>query len=454
MAYTRIHAIKATVHKAVKYICNPEKTDENILVSSFGCSPETARFDFKYELSKTRQSDANLAFHMIQSCAPGEVSYEEAHRIGVEFADKVLQGHYSYIVATHIDKGHVHNHIVFCAADHISHQKYHDCKQSYKRIRSISDEICKEHDLSVIVPGQTKGKSYTEWLTDKNGPSWKTRLKNDINKTINSANSYEEFIAMMRAKGYQIKGESLESAAPKYITFQPPGVEHCVRGRSSSLGEEYTKEKISERIGSKTKHHIPFPRNTPQKSLIDTSQEKFIENKGLKKWADLQNLKLVAKNYADIQEMRSLSDNLSEKKQAAKTARNTVVDMEHSMKDLSELIRYGTQYTENRPYQLRYSKSKNPEQYLQRHESQLLLYSGAEAILLRHKITPAKVNLSKLREDYNQLSAQRNEVTKSYKIKEKEIREIEQKLQNLKEYIGSDGPELNADQSRQNGKFL
>ena len=137
MAITKIHAVKATVHKAVTYICNPQKTDENILISSFGCSPETAAFDFKFSLSKTRQSDPNLAFHLIQSFMPGEVSYEEAHQIGIELADKLLEGKYSYIVTTHIDKEHIHNHLLFCAADNIEHKKYHSCKSNYYHIRHL-----------------------------------------------------------------------------------------------------------------------------------------------------------------------------------------------------------------------------------------------------------------------------------------------------------------------------
>ena len=150
MAYTKIHAIKATVDKAIDYICNPEKTDEKMFVSSYACSPETAAYDFKYTLDHCRENSPNKAYHLIQAFAPGEVGFEEAHRIGKELADKLLEGKYSYIVTTHIDKGHVHNHIIFCAADNIEHNKYHDCKQSYYHIRKLSDELCREHNLSVI----------------------------------------------------------------------------------------------------------------------------------------------------------------------------------------------------------------------------------------------------------------------------------------------------------------
>ena len=144
MAYTKIHAIKATVDKAIEYICNPDKTDEQIYVSSYACAPETAAIDFKYTLDHCRENSPNKAYHLIQAFAPGEVGFEEAHHIGKKLADKLLEGKYSYVVTTHIDKEHVHNHIIFCAADNIEHNKYHDCKQSYYHIRKLSDELCRE----------------------------------------------------------------------------------------------------------------------------------------------------------------------------------------------------------------------------------------------------------------------------------------------------------------------
>ena len=120
-----------------------------MFVSSYACSPETAAYDFKYTLDHCRENSPNKAYHLIQAFAPGEVGFEEAHRIGKELADKLLEGKYSYIVTTHIDKGHVHNHIIFCAADNIEHNKYHDCKQSYYHIRKLSDELIDTTKLNV-----------------------------------------------------------------------------------------------------------------------------------------------------------------------------------------------------------------------------------------------------------------------------------------------------------------
>lgn len=242
MAYTKIHAIKATVNKAIEYICNPDKTDEKLLISSYACAPETAAIDFKYTLAHTNQHDENKAYHLIQSFLPGEVSFEEAHRIGQELADRVLEGKYSYVVSTHIDKDHVHNHIIFCAADNLEHEKYHDCKQTYYRIRKLSDELCTEHHLSVINPGRERGKSYKEWQTDRDGTSFKTGMRKDINTAIRHSSNYEEFLMLMRAKGYEIKGEDFEKGAAKYIAFRPLDKEHFVRGSARSLGKEYTKE--------------------------------------------------------------------------------------------------------------------------------------------------------------------------------------------------------------------
>ena len=248
MAYTRIHAIKSTVTKAVAYICNPDKTEQQLLVDSFGCSPETARHDFDYALSRTKSSDKNQAYHLIQSFAKGEVSHEEAHRIGIELADKLLGGKYSYVVATHTDKGHPHNHIIFCAADNIDHKKYNACKKSYYHIRQLSDELCKEHGLSIIEPSGRKGKKYVQWKAEQEGTSWKKRLQEDIDECIKISKSYEDFLRLIKEKGYTVTGEKIGDPHSKYIKFTAPGQERPVRGSFRNFGAGYTKEEIKDRI--------------------------------------------------------------------------------------------------------------------------------------------------------------------------------------------------------------
>ena len=164
MAVTKIKPIKSTLSKALDYIENPDKTDGKMLVSSFGCSYETADIEFEYTLSQALQKGNNLAFHLIQSFEPGEVDYQKAHEIGKQLADAVTKGQHEYVLTTHIDKGHVHNHIIFCAVNFVDHRKYNSNKRSYYGIRNMSDKLCRENGLSVVVPGKgSKGKSYAEY---------------------------------------------------------------------------------------------------------------------------------------------------------------------------------------------------------------------------------------------------------------------------------------------------
>ena len=446
MAYTKIHAITATVSKAVDYICNPDKTDEGILISSYGCNPETAAYDFKFALSKTSQSDPNKAYHLIQSFLPGEVSKRQAHQIGVELADRLLEGKYSYVVSTHIDKGHIHNHVIFCAADNVNHEKYHDCKKTYYNIRSMSDDLCREHELSVITPGEKRGKTYKEWQAGKNGSAWKERLKSDIDEAIKTASTYEGCIDLIRAKGYEVKGENFGEKAHKFIAFRPLDREHFVRGSAKSLGAEYTKERIKERIEEKAhakdKKRVPFPtRKKPivkdysKKNLIDTTEDKFAENTGLKHWADIQNLKIAAASYSQAGSISELEKQISAKSALAKTARTSLVETEHQLKDLGQILKYAEQYKSNRIYHIRYQKSKDKDRYLRQHETELLLHDGAENMLKRFGIDTKNLDVEKLRSDYNTLYSKKETLRKTYQSAEKDITSLTRKLDKLNQYL-------------------
>ena len=446
MAYTKIHAITATVSKAVDYICNPDKTDEGILISSYGCSPETAAYDFKFALSKTSQSNPNKAYHLIQSFLPGEVSYKEAHQIGVELADKLLEGKYSYVVTTHIDKGHVHNHIIFCAADNINHEKYHDCKKTYYNIRNLSDTLCREHELSVIAPGEKRGKTYKEWQAGKNGSAWKEQLKADIDEAIKNAETYEDCIELIRAKGYEIKGEDFGEKVHKFISFRPLDRERFIRGSAKSLGAEYTKERIKERIEEKAlvkdKKRVPFPvRKKPivkdysKKNLIDTTEDKFTQSPGFKHWADIQNLKIAAASYSQAGSIAELEKQIAAKSTLAKTARESLIETERQLKDLGQVLKYAEQYKTNHIYHVRYQKSKDKDAYLRHHETELILHDGAENMLKRFGIDPKNIDVEKLRSDYNTLYSKKRTLQTTYKSAEKEIADLNQALNKLNQYL-------------------
>ena len=436
MAYTRIHAIKATVDKSIAYICNPGKTDGELYVSSFGCSAKTAHLEFAFANGKNIKTGDNLAHHLIQSFAPGEVSFEEAHQIGTELADKLLGGKYSYVIATHIEKDHVHNHIIFCATDNIEHKKYNTCKKSYYNIRKLSDELCKEHQLSTIVPCQQRGKKHTEWEAAKNGKSWKDKLRRDIDAIIKLSISYEDFIRLIRLKGYEVKGEEIGGSL-SYISFRPAGAERFVRGSDRSLGHSYTRESIKERIETRDKKRTDYKqRNYATRNLIDTSSEDFTESPGLQHWADIENLKIAASAYAEAQSITALEQQIAEKKSLSSAARTELVTLEHEMKPYSEMLKYAEQYEANKPYHLRSKKSKNPDDYFRRHESELLLYDGAKNMLQKAGINIKTMNLDQMRTDFHALEKKKAELQKSYRSAEKDISDMEKKMKNLSQYLG------------------
>ena len=172
--------------KAIAYILNPEKTDEKLLVSSYGCASETAAREFEWTRKIAEQKGMNpvriIARHVIQSFEIGEVTPELAHEIGKQFADEILGGKYEYVLTTHIDKDHVHNHLIFNAVDFVDYHAYKSYKRIYYDMREVSDRLCKENGLSVIPPSQNKGMSYKEYTEAKRGTSWKQKLKQTIDR--------------------------------------------------------------------------------------------------------------------------------------------------------------------------------------------------------------------------------------------------------------------------------
>ena len=243
MAVTKIIPIRSTIQRSINYICDPKKTDISVLIHSEHCVPKMAGQIFHHHLNQCRAGGNTIGRHLIQSFAPGEVDHATAHEIGKRLADEILGGRYAYVLATHVDRGHIHNHFVWGAADMVSHKRYRSNKGTYHEIRNISDRLCDEHNLSVIVP-QGVGKSYAEWETDKQGTSSKSKLKDAIDITVGTSASFEDFIKQMEEQGYTIK-------RGKHISFKAPDQERFTRAKR--LGEEYTEGNIKIRI-IETKH--------------------------------------------------------------------------------------------------------------------------------------------------------------------------------------------------------
>ena len=271
MAVTKIKPIRGTVNKALAYILDPKKTDDQLYVSSFGCAASDAaakEFEWTRNLAVQQgmQMPKVIARHLIQSFDVGEVTPEQAHEIGKQFADEWLKGKYEYVIATHIDKGHCHNHIIFNAVNFVDYHAYRSNRRTYREMRQLSDEICKEHGLSVIPPSQSKGMDYKEYTEAKRGTSWKQKLKQTIDRCVITAKDWDEFLRLMQEAGYEIK-------SGKYISFRAEGQERFTRAKT--IGDNYTEDRIKERIQGRGNRKRQMQTSRRGISLISDIQERI-----------------------------------------------------------------------------------------------------------------------------------------------------------------------------------
>ena len=426
MAVTKIHPIKSTLKKALDYIENPDKTDEKLFVSSYGCSYETADIEFQMLLDQAFKKGNNLAHHLIQAFEPGETTPEQAHEIGKQLADEVLQGKYSYVLTTHIDKGHVHNHLIFCAVDMVNHRKYNSNRQSYAYIRRTSDRLCQENGLSVVKPGKAKGKTYAEWDAQKKGKSWKAKLKIAIDAAIPQAKDFDGFLRLMEAQGYEVK-------QGKYISFRAladglrPGQERFTRCKT--LGEDYTEERITQRIKGIAIDRGPRRRSAGEISLRIALEDsiKAQQSAGYARWAKLHNLKQAANSLNFITEHQidsyeGLENRLAEISAANDAAASALKDAERRLGDMALLIKNLSAYKQLRPVALELRNAKDKAAFRRQHESQLILYEAA-AKSLKEAGVKKLPNLYALKAEYKKLDEERERLSEQYNEVKKELKE-------------------------------
>ena len=429
MAVTKIKPIKSTLSKALDYIQNPDKTDGKMLVSSFGCSYETADIEFEYTLSQALGKGNNLAFHLIQSFEPGEVDYETAHKIGKQLADAVTKGQHEYVLTTHIDKGHVHNHIIFCAANFVDHHKYNSNKRSYYGIRNMSDKLCRENGLSVVVPGKgSKGKSYAEYQAEKTGTSWKGKLKTAIDALIPQVSSFEELLQRLQAAGYEVK-------PGKYISCRAPGQERFTRLKT--LGADYTEEALKERIEGRRTRAAKAPRADRSVSLLIDIQNsiKAAQSRGYEQWAKIHNLKQAAKtlNFLtehQISRYEDLTAKITEIQTESDKAGDALKEVEKRLADMAVLIKNVSTFQKTKPAYDTYRKARNKERYRAAHEGTVILHEAAAKALKAAGISKLP-NLAALQAEYEKLQEQKEALRADYGKLKKQVREYDVIKQNI-----------------------
>lgn len=437
MAVTKIKAIRGTLSKAIAYILNPEKTDEKLLVSSYGCASETAAREFEWTRKIAEQKGMNpvriIARHVIQSFEIGEVTPELAHEIGKQFADEILGGKYEYVLTTHIDKDHVHNHLIFNAVDFVDYHAYKSYKRIYYDMREVSDRLCKENGLSVIPPSQNKGMGYKEYTEAKRGTSWKQKLKQTIDRLVITAKDYDDFLRLMQEAGYEIK-------TGKYISFRAEGQERFTR--SKTIGENYTEERIKERIAGRTPRRNR--RQTVPKgiSLIGDIQERIrlIDSKGYEYKAKLTILKEAARTLNYLTENNLLQYADLEKKvedvhsSYDRTGKELKV-VEARLREVQPLIKNISNYQRLKPVYDAFQKAKDKPSFKAKHEAELVIFEAARSTLLAMQGDDKLPSLKTLQAEQQRLLDEQQRLYDERAKLKKEVKQIETIKSNVDTFL-------------------
>ena len=423
--------------KAIAYILNPEKTDEKLLVSSYGCASETAAREFEWTRKIAEQKGMNpvriIARHVIQSFEIGEVTPELAHEIGKQFADEILGGKYEYVLTTHIDKDHVHNHLIFNAVDFVDYHAYKSYKRIYYDMREVSDRLCKENGLSVIPPSQNKGMGYKEYTEAKRGTSWKQKLKQTIDRLVITAKDYDDFLRLMQEAGYEIK-------TGKYISFRAEGQERFTR--SKTIGENYTEERIKERIAGRTPRRNR--RQTVPKgiSLIGDIQERIrlIDSKGYEYKAKLTILKEAARTlnyltenillqYADLE--KKVEDVHSSYDRTGKELKG----VEARLREVQPLIKNISNYQRLKPVYDAFQKAKDKPGFKAKHEAELVIFEAARSTLLAMQGDEKLPSLKTLQAQQQRLLDEQQRLYDERAKLKKEVKQIETIKSNVDTFL-------------------
>lgn len=453
MAVTKIHPIKTTLKKAIDYICNGDKTGDEIYVTTHLCSRENAHKEFELTKKQFNSRTKTLAHHLIQSFVPEEVSFEEAHQVGIELCDKILEGKYEYVLATHIDKDHIHNHIIFNSIDVDEGKIYHSYYGSYMNIRNQSDRLCKEHNLSVINQEaqkeineikRRKFVNWYDWNEDKKGKSYKSRLQFDMDRVIQKAINWEHFLKIMEQYGYEIK-------FGKHIAFKQKNQQRFTRAKT--IGTNYTEEKIKERIRNKDKE---------LGNIIDIkNNDKVKSSKGYEHWATKHNLKTATSTLVEIRNkgfksMEELERGISRISIEKNELKREFDKLSWEQKRIKEVVKHIQICTSKREHYEGYRKNPNDKIYMMMNRKDVESYQKSydeinvflkqfphlkDTVLEGLKKKSGKNPFRKLNEHSKKLQVKQEEIIKKHNSLSAQYDELEHLKNNMNEYLGRDKTE-------------
>ena len=432
------------IRNVIGYVSNPKKTHQGELVTGFGCNPETADGEFllmkrEYiaQTGRLRGKDDVIAYHLRQSFVPGEITPEEANRIGCELASRFTHGQHAYVVATHEDRRHVHSHIIISAVNLDCDRKFRNFWGSSKAIRRLSDTLCIQNGLSIIEQPKGHSKSYNKWL----GNEAKTSQRDGLREALDAAlarqpKDFEELLTMLQRGGWEVK-------RGKRISLKGKGQERFKR--LDSLGEDYSEAALRAIIAGEKEHH-PREKKTVQPmrqvNLLVDIQAKLQAGKGAgyERWAKVFNLKQMAQtlNYLSENNLMNIED-LTAKTDAA-TARVhelqvTIRETEKRMAELHALKGHIINYVKTREVYAAYRMAGYSKKFVAEHEQEIKLHQAAKeafSALGTQKIPKVK----EIQAEYDALREKKKQAYAAYHQAQDEMRQLLTVRANVERILG------------------
>lgn len=451
MAVTRIISIRGSKGQSVirsltertDYIKNPEKTENGALVYAYGCTPQLVAAEFAlskrlYTQRTGRKEPGVIAYHIRQSFKPGEITPEEANHVGRELAERFLKGRHAYIVCTHVDKKHIHSHIIFNSTTLDGAAKFRDFLGSGRALGRLSDLICLEHGLSVIAnPQRYTHPTYDKWLGDKKPPSHRDVLRADIDAAlVKKPKSFDELVGILRQSGWEV-------SAGAHVTFRHDG-QRAIRLRS--LGEGYSEVELRAVIGGSSTH-TPRGKRESASPLIDI-EAKLAAGKGggYERWAKVFNVKQMAKTLLYLQEhgiksraeLTARADVASEKRSSTK---ERITALDARIAEVNELRGQIIAYARTREVFAEYKASRYSRKFYDSHADEIEQHREAKRYFNAHGIEKLP-KVKTLNAEFSALIAEKREAYADYRALRDEHRELLVHRHNVETLLGEEKSNL------------
>ena len=367
MAATDIHSICTTLRKAIDYIQNPNKTDDGRLISFLGCAGNGKDVERAFMNIRNQGTGRGkiLAQSVRQSFVPGEITPEQAHRIGLQLAERLLNNQYQYVLTTHVDKAHIHNHLIFNNIDFMNFRSFEYQENRggkvFEKVQQISDDLCREYGLHVIAqPEHGKGKSWYEWSMNRDGLSWKTKLKHEIDQAIMDSVDFNDFLRQLEKRNVECvyRPENVIS-----LKFRMEGQQKFCRART--LGWYYEEPQIRRRIEQYQILKTGHASVQKKPNFIDTQTDRMQSSPALQRWADIQNMKEASRILNYLTEMNIRSPEELEQRSIERYGERVqfvgeLNRIQTRIDKLSDLIKLVKSYLKYRPVYQAYQKTPLP----------------------------------------------------------------------------------------------